>query len=372
MPNDFKGTLLQNIAGESPEAIDWAVDASVKEFVEHEFGTASPKTLLVFERKATSLYQSSLVTLLQRGNTLVGIRRFENAVWTKSATLPKNVSLLTDCINTGKEISNIVSFLKTHEKVTIDGIYAYVANGIAVNRLKKYDLTKNIPLHIGQELKGRTLQTLFRRLEAYYQSHIEPLDSDHSHDVYQVSQSLTEDKLREITEKGCQDALGIDRLKFENDENLFVPQNLKSMSLDIIDLNRIENLALKSNLQQIMKFKFEFPQIRLKANLGEYGTQFSIMGCFPPVDLTLAKIKKNECFVKTKTICYNDAFGGDLPLSKKKLILCSLCLENYVSRTILNKIAESLLPLLRIDEKSPEKTSDAEIVQKYDPVFRSL
>jgi hypothetical protein len=97
---------------------------------------------------------------------------------------------------------------------------------------------------------------------------------------------------------------------------------------------------LIKQLEPLMELAYvEYPNIWVKALFETARLDFTIMGWCPPI-LRAGAIDIKDC--KTKRItgrCYLDLVDcTDVEKEKAYQILCPQCLENYISRSIINQI----------------------------------
>lgn len=370
-PDDFKNYIapLNNL---TTEEIIQQFRIDLAEFTEHTFEPGTNQSLLIVGRKAGHLFQSFFRRLLEKGYSLIFIRNLkDDAFWT-SGKIPKTVSLLTDCINSGNEILTIAKYVKS-KGCKIDKIYSYASKTDGLVRLKKEKTIAEVTIISAHELEQNKSESFLRRLQAYYQSWLEPMDIDHSYDTYRLPFHLTFDVFRSIIDSGCQNALGRSDIHFEPDKNLYLPSNMTSMSMDLGDIVALKSIEFGDKLEPLAsKVEFDFPQLRVKAQFDTSGTQFCLMGCFPPVNLSRWVLgSKRNCRIKKDTKCYHDIIKSRIPIERRWKLVCPLCIENFVARLILDQIEKdmtTLFPTTKTGDNKPGE--DAISVQKYNPIER--
>jgi hypothetical protein len=370
-PDDFKNYIapLNNV---TPEEIAQQFRIDVAEFIEHTFRPGTNQSLLIVGKKAGHLFQSFFRRFFEKGYGLTTIKNLkDNAFWT-SGDIPKTVSLLTDCINSGNEILTIAKHVK-FEGCKIDKIYSYASKIEGLAKLKKEEMIAGTPIISAHELEQNQSEIFLRRLQAYYQSWLEPVDIDHSYDIYRLPFNLTHDVFRSIIDSGCQNASGRSDIHFEPDENLYLPSNMTSMSMDLGDITVLKNIEFGNRLELLAsKVEFDFPQLRAKAQFDTSGTQFCLMGCFPQVNLSPWVLgSQRNCSIRRDTKCYHDIIKSRIPIERRWKLVCPLCIENFVARLILDQIEKDMTTLFPTTKTGDNKPGEGAIsVQKYNPIER--
>jgi len=275
-----------------PEDIKKQTLVELASFIEKQIKVESNQTLLIVGRKAGLLFQPFLSRLIDKGYSPTLIRRLNGAFWTKGI-VSKHVSLLADCINTGEEILYVVkNMLGTGHFV--DKIYCYASNGNTITELKKDETFAKIPLLIEHILNSTESQDFFKRIQVYYQSLLDPIDSDHAYDIYHIGVSLNSRYIQKVVGAACQKVLGKKNFEFQEDQGLYLPKNVKSFSLDLSDI-RSDCTKLSAKAQDFVDLlDFYYPFIRLKICSEIDYTRFSIMSCFPIESIGHGMIKANK------------------------------------------------------------------------------
>jgi hypothetical protein len=339
LPKNFD-EYKESFGGSSPEEIVQQVRINVEKFVERRIDTDPNQTLLIVGRKARLLFHPHLDRLVYKGYSPAFIRRLNGASWV-TGVISNNVSLLADCINTGAEMEYVVGKLQI-KGYTVDKIYCYALNKGALDNFKTNGFINDIPIIAEHTLEAGD-RNFSKRVQVYYQSLVEPLDSDHAHDVYTVSTYLTQKEVQRIIEAAIKRTFGMNDLGFVDNPNnviLFLPKNVENLILELpidkLDTNKTTlNPTAKDLLDQL---RIDFPHFRLKIRHEESKTKFSIMACFPigPLD---SVVKKEDCDVCGTKQCYLNLVSSDLSLSDSVMLLCPLCMENYIERSILKQIS---------------------------------
>lgn len=370
-PNDFKNyvALLNGVA---PEEIIQQFRVAIADFTERTLESGKNQSLLIVGRKAAHLFQTVFRRLLEKGYSLTFIRNLKNNAFWTSGDIPKTVSLLTDCINSGDEILNVAEFVN-FEGCNIDKVFSYASKIDGLARLKREEPTAQLTIVSAHELDQSNSEGFFRRLQAYYQSWLEPMDADHSYDAYRLPFPLNPENFLSIIDSGCQNALGRSDIHFCRDDDLYLPSNMMSMSMDLGDIAQIRNAEILTRIQPLLaRIKFDFPQLRVKVQFDPSGTQFCIIGCFSPVELPSWVFGSKECCSFTKeTRCYHDIIRSEIPVEDRWVLVCPLCVENYVARLILDQVEKHVTTLFPTTETKDIKLgANAISVQKYNPIER--
>jgi hypothetical protein len=298
-----------------------------------------------------------------KGYSPVFVRKLREAVWTKGGRITKKYSLLTDWINTGEEISSLILHLR-NQKCEVDKVYCYAVCEDTIAMLTSGPL-KKVPIVAGNKIKPGDPTFFSRKLQAYYQCLLDPIDIDNAYDIYQIGGKTTPNEIKEVVQLSCQKVLG-SSAKFEFGDHHFLPANMESMHLDLEDLCSISDASLKAKIDYLLtKIEFDYPHITLKTVSGKGGLRFSLDCCFPTTPLHRNSLKPEKgCNICQPTQCYIKLNKSKMPMKKRWKMLCPLCIENYVERSVLDKINEVIVPIL--SEKG------GLTVQKNNPIQRVI
>jgi hypothetical protein len=148
---------------------------------------------------------------------------------------------------------------------------------------------------------------------------------------------------------------------------------MTSMSMDLGDIPALKNIEFGNKLEPLAsKVEFDFLQLRVKARFDVSGTQFCLMGCFPPVNLSPWVLgSERNCSIKKDTKCYHEIITSRIPIGQRWKLVCPLCIENFVARLTLDQIEKdmtTLFPTTKTGNNKPRE--DAISVQKYNPIER--
>jgi hypothetical protein len=294
------------------------------------------------------------------------IRRLNGAFWT-TGTISKKVNLLADCINTGEEISTVYKGV-SRRGITVNKIYSYASNGQTVKNLSTDPDLKNTEIVSRHLLEPEDAKHFFRRVQGYYQSLLEPVNSDHAYNVYHSRFNLLPKTIKKVVEEVTQWAFGDKALHFEKDEDaIYLPRSMTSQTIELETVNH-ENVNFGTNIQDFLTLvEFECKFIRLKTASTKINTDFSIVVGFSahPIDFDNLR-KENKCDLLAKSKCYANLVKSNMALSEIREILCPLCFNNYVERSILNRFSSHILSIIA------NGAWQTVTVEKHDPIERSL
>jgi hypothetical protein len=355
--------FIKELKKTSPEEIiQWTKD-DVKAFVENSIKPEFNQTLLVIEKKAKLLFEPSMHRFMEKGFSPAFIRACHEVVWIRGS-IGNKISIIADCINTGDEIILVADHI-TLMGCTIDKIYCYVFNEEATKKLKANKSTKNVPIVSAHNLKLGDSTDIFGKLRILYISLPDPMDIDHSYDIYRGDFSLKPPELKNVLETCCREALGIEDLSFQDDEHLILPKRMQSMRMDIKN-PRIINAGSNSRLRKMLdSIDFDYANLKLKAFYEDSRLQFSLIGCFPLRNLHKKETYPQDgCQFFEKNQCYINIIQCRISKVLRWKIICPLCIANYVERIILNQISARFIASLK--DKGPV------IVEKHDPVERQI
>jgi hypothetical protein len=367
IPTNF--TIYKESIGMSPEQIIEHTNINVGNFIEKQVETANPhRTLLIVGRKARLLYKRHLDRLVYKGFSPAYVRRLKDTIWF-DGNISKQVTILVDCINTGEEATFMVNTMREAE-CEVDKIYCYAADESGLLAIKKSTDVKVVVAHI---INHKDSQKFFRRVQGYYQCLVDPLDGDHAHDVYTVGSYLTPRQVKRVFELNIQRIIGLKNLAFTDDPvNPCLCLPINGMENEILELGEIEinNTRLPPSTKDLLSLTpFIYPSFQLKMRFGEAATKFCIMPCFPIDELY---DKPNEppndplegCKVVDAKKCYHKLVKTNRDYKDLWPLLCPLCIENVVERSILNEIRTSA-------ERAFQRLGEVAI-ESHDPILRKL
>jgi hypothetical protein len=333
------------LKGLSAEDIVQQISVNVGNFIERQLDTESERTILFLGRKARLLFQPYLDTLIYKGYSPAYIRKLDHSSWTTGGIL-KHVSFLADCINTGEETIHACKVMAKRNRL-VDKIYCYALNTKALNELNSNRLTSKIPIIVAHSLDDAEFRDFFKRIQVYYQSLVEPLDSDHAYDIYSISSYLTQNEVERIIEAAIRTVLGKEKIGFVDDpcnSILCLPNNMENLFFNILDDIDSNHTSLSPAAKDLIDLaEFENRYFQLKIIHKEALTKFSIMSCFTVNSLERTKSlleHENGCMACASSKCYLEIVTSDLPVTENQAKLCPLCIENFVERSILDRISE--------------------------------
>jgi hypothetical protein len=224
---------------------------------------------------------------------------------------------------------------------------------------------RDVTLVVRNRIESGDPNNFSRRLQAYYQSLLDPIDIDNAYDIYQVGATIAPSEIKELVEAACQQVLG-NSLQFDNNDHTYLPENMQSMGLDVKGLGSINDEPLRRKVNYLLsKIEFDYPHVTLKTLSEKGGSKFSVDCCFPITPLHRNSLKPEKgCNICQPNQCYIKLFQSDVQMKRLWKILCPLCIENYVERSVLNKINMVIEPEL---SKKGNVT-----VQKNNPVYREI
>ena len=250
-------------------------------------------------------------------------------------------------------------------KFTIDRVYCYALNSDAVDKLKSDPITSNIPIISAHTLTNTKSKDFFKNVQVYYRSRLPPIDSDHAYDIYRLGVTCNPKMIHEVVESGVQIVLGI-KNRFYYDQNSWLPKGMTSMNLDVSNIDS-NTTTLSPKVKDLLDIiEYDFPYFRLKIVCEKAGMRFSLMGCFPIRKLTGRDVKRDgACDICGNSGCYTQLIRSNLPRRQHWKLLCPLCIENYVERSILNKISGYITKVLALKQLPFS-------MQRFDPIERNI
>jgi hypothetical protein len=296
------------------------------------------------------------------------VRKLNGTFWTSGRMSPK-ISLLADSINTGAEILSVGRAVKKKGH-KICNIYCYASNAETVKKLEHHEPFSDSNIVCAHKFDPNEATPFFRSVQAYYQSLLDPVDSDHAYNIYHGAANLNAETISKVIQFACQQIFGNNSLSFEQDiEGLYLPKNVKNMTADVGNIDPAKTRFNPQLNDFLTLLDFNFPFIRLKTLSEKKSTEFSIMASFPfePIDVQALWLKR-KCQVCNKSKCYANLVKSNLDMKSLRELLCPMCLTNYVERSILKKISNTVMSMLE-----PMGGAYRGIcIEKHDPIEREI
>jgi len=275
--------------------------------------------------------------------------------------VPREISLLADSINEGKEKEEIVNILKKKYDCTVNKIFCYVANQQGIDYLlnnKVFTRDQIIALHT---IPNAEYKQFSNRLEMYYQSRIEPMDVEHVFKMHSFATKISSEELFRFFKDATKTGLDCDKGEYAEAEEitekdvahniLFVPETIKNYNFHCLDFSSCKACCKAKRSKLFADTKAEYVQIRLKAELKETeSTLCLVVFCPPdpdsfPIDIIKTnKCKNNNCQVQQ--VVYDES---GLSQDEITAMICSQCIENQLSEPILDSVMDELKR--KIEEK---------------------
>lgn len=366
--SEAKPTSLAEYLGElhtqSPEAIVSQIRVDLESLIDRMVAEKT-KALFVVGRKSRHLFHPLTSRLLEEGFSINFLNVMAGKIDDKRLfyfTIPNGgisneISLLADSINEGYEKAGIIENLR-NDDIEVKRLYCYVVNERGLDFLKSEEIfdTRNVfSIHT---LPPSQYELFYKRLQIYYQSRVEPMDVDHEFDIFSVAEKIEGSDLYDKFKDCIRKSLKCDkgsfsrgkvmkaRVKGKDDVNanfLFVPANIVNYNFECYEYNQCKD-RFESKIQSTLKdLGLEYLQIRLKAELAETESTISLMAFCPPVNIDLnSLIVGGNCrpFIK-KCRLDSGIFGEDVSREEVATIVCPQCLENSISREILQRLEEN-------------------------------
>lgn len=320
----------------------------LSELFDRELPSLKPSLFYIVGHKAYHLYKDYNERLM-RSHFLVGL--FGPLVGGAHLirVLPPrgaDVYIAVDSINTGKELETVLKALPAY-KLRAKKIFCFVANTDGINRLREQNLITPSQLASVHELPPDNYEKFYREsLQVYYQSIIEPMDTDHPYRSYFISE-IVKGKLVEIIGHCVSESIG---KKPADSDIIQAPENMFAFSFDFLDMDGEIPKRIKDMFAPV-ELGLESISIRVRALLNEK-TNFSLVVCCQPnIDMkTLFKDRKRICD-KLVPICYIKRVqffrgkGGIAQKVRRPLtddVLCPLCMSCNVSVVLLSELQRCL------------------------------
>jgi hypothetical protein len=353
---EYIGDLYQ----ESPDAIVSEIKAELNYLI-NEIVNSKTKDLYFLGRKAQHLFHPSIDRLLEKHfsikmlNVLNGeINGKHICIVDHGGPMPKKISLLADSVNDGTEKANIISILKRN-KTEVKNLFCYVGNRQGLDYLVKQKIIaadRITALHI---LETDEYKVFSKRLHTYYQSKIEPIDTDHKFEYFSVARKISPEKLYGAFQSTIKKTLPCESGEFSIAERLddadkqsnllFMPKETVNFNYECYDHNEYSKLVGTNS--KIEDLEIEYVQVRLKAELKDTESVVYLMVFCPPINVDLTTVTKGKCKMgKNGCMLENSYDSTRFKKGDVAKLLCPQCIENQISTPVLNNIANELKALL--------------------------
>lgn len=316
----------------------------ITKFIESIVTQTKACYLLIPPRKSSHLFHSFAPRFLECGFSLGSIQIFsigEKEIAMAPVDIPKEVGLLVDSIDRGKECLQIVSAL--NPDIRVNKIFCFLANAEGLVNLEKHGISRDkIVAH--RTVPSDDYEATYKKLLPFYQSRIEPMDIGLVFDSYEVLRHINEREFLQILTTSVQKAFKYKRIKFRKKKLLVAPKGTHAYSFDYPDFDACtKNISLLNDIP-VSPSDIEFLSIDIRVSCRVEGIHFRIASLCPP-HITLANLTNNKtCVLKSKI---KECYINRLTFKKKYLqdiqeIFCPQCIENTISRRILDLLFKNL------------------------------
>lgn len=357
---EYIGELSQ----ESPDSIVSKIRVEI-DYLINEVINSKTKDLYFLGRKAQHLFHPSVNRLLEKHfsikmlNVLNGeINGKHICIVDHGGSMPKKISLLADSINGGTEKENVISILKRN-KTDVKSLFCYVANKQGLEQLIGRRIIKADQITALRILEPEEYKAFSKRLHTYYQSRIEPMDTDHKFEPFSVARKVSPDELYGAFQSAIRKVLmcegefsaAEDLNDAGKDSNiLFTSRGIVNFNFECYDPDECSRLIQTQNFTKDLKV--EYIQVRLKAQLKETESIGYLMVFCPPINVDLASVTKGKCRLEKNGCMLENSFDSKrFKRGDVAKLICPQCIENQISEPLLSGIVTELKALL--DSKPP-------------------
>jgi len=341
---EYYGKILQ----QNPEVLISQLRVEL-EVLRKKIEDEQTKAIYLVGRKARHLFHPIVTSrLIEMGfsinflNVMKGKSRGKQIYYiTSSDDFPKEVILLADSIDEGKEKTETISLLGARD-IVVSKLFCYVANKKGINNIvaeTNFDQKNIVSVHT---VEHEEYESFYKRLQAYYQSRFEPMEIEHVYAVAKFAKRSTRSDLFKIFKNAITKSFKCDSGRFSKGK-LFAPANIVNYNFECLEYNQCKKRA-KSKIERAIKIEFEYLQVRTKARLERTNTTVCLIVFCPLLFQSLdSLIKEGKCRRLVKECELEKAVYDPKDVSKEELaaFVCPECLENYVSSPILAKIEKN-------------------------------
>jgi hypothetical protein len=267
-----------------------------------------------------------------------------------------NTILLTDAINSGNEISEVIDNINPKNITKVCG-YLANKNGLSLLQKKYPKIQFSFPRIMDDD--NYTIEQ--DNLQHIYHSRLIPIDGDHPYRIYSLKYQIDIDDL----------IVHIDRIinKFKSIENPDVKKDIlivPHISSYTINLNFNAFLNEYPDLKQDL-FTIERFQMRIKFDpkISQLRIMVLALDIINSASLTNGdSIKYKQCGLKfLDKLCESihlPTFLKDNPPEK----ICPLCVDNYISNLLLSHVERELVKFLEREGVKIEKMYQYDLIPK--------
>jgi hypothetical protein len=368
-PRNIK-EYIGGLSDESPDAVISKIKVELEPFIDKVVNSGLTDLYLV-GRKSRHLFHAALTSRKLVENN-IGIH-FLNISTGKvhggkvcviytNGPFPKEISLLADSVDAGEEKEEIINIMKSNG-TKIKKLFCFIAKKDGITYLTTKGILSADQIIAQQTLSSEEYSLFNNRLEAYYQSRIEPMDIDHQFLIRSAAKKISKATLRLIFKEAIRSTLTCEKGVFseavkvtDNDEPaniLFVPDSIVNFNFECyehLSEPATPNNCTLSKLKDVDKLSIEYIQVRLKAKLTETMSTISVMAFCPldPKSTAFDTLKTGKCFF-AQPKCILRTFIYDKTQFKKNEVMsitCPQCVENRISSSIVEKVIKEIMRLV--------------------------
>lgn len=337
VPTNIK-SMYKHLIADDPLRIIALIRADLDKIVK-KIITLDSDSVLILGRKSNSLFKNFINQILASKPVLMA-ESFRGDVFASYSSTGYQF-LIVDAIHTGDEVSKFYNMSKEKHKFSkIFKVFCYIGYVDGLKRISDLGLEIDC-MYVCNYEKEYTEN--MKRLQIFYQSQIEPMETDIIYDRYTINIKNKKRLMKLISDSLSQ--VFSNKIRLKNNK-IHTPDYIKQYSYssknitpDSTELNKIEIFKNiqginKMYISVIFKIKFEPDKILMTCKnetLFEFDTHQSLK--------TTNKCKHK--YVNNK-LCPHKRVGFDKRRGNLKDILCATCVGNEINTSILDEFQNSL------------------------------
>lgn len=311
--------------------------------------------VITSDRQARHLFANSISELDKFGITPINLKRIsyklpsseiQSKKQTREFSIPqRKIMILVDAINHGKEINDIVEFIKKNGGV-LKSIYAYLINKDTLERLQNEPNYKDILIKGKHIVQSDEYSTIHEKFIAFNHSLKNLTDSEHLYAKYLLTPRITKEDTNKMVAY-IKNRLSKKTPFYSYENVLAVDPNLhRRFTIEMKDSSSIKSIGIDKKVAKYISLE----RLQIRINISNEAQMHSHITTtiIPIADVSIEDILKTKDCNNAIDLCSYDVSNiSEFSTVNYHYIICSQCLENYIANIVHEQIMRFLLDYLK-------------------------
>lgn len=306
--------------------------------------------VITSDRQARHLFANSISELEKFGITTINLKQISHKLpsseisskkQTREFSIPnRKIMILVDAINHGKEINDIVEFVKQNNG-DLKSIYAYLINKDTLETLQNKPYFKNILIKGKHIVQRDEYSTIHEKFIAFNHSLKNPTDSEHLYAEYLLTSRITKEDTNKMIVY-IKNRLSEKTPFYSYENRLAVDSNLhRRFTIEMKDTLSIKSIGIDEKFAK--SISLERLQIRININNKAQMHSHITTTIIPLADISVAEILKTKYCNNTIDLCnYNASNISESSTVNYHYVICPQCVENYIATVMHAQVMQFL------------------------------